>query len=214
MAGAGHALAPGHGKTMVAAYLVGSQGTPQQAIWLGAITTFTHTIGVFILGIVVLCLSRYVLPEQLYPLLSLFSGLTVCGGGFWLLDRQLDPASESSFSSHSHHHEHVHGDYHHQAAPRSLLALGVAGGLVPCPSALVLLLSAIALHHTAYGLLLVSAFSLGLAVILVAIGLSVIYAQKWFKLVPALQPWRHYIPVVGAISVIIAGSFITACAVI
>jgi len=208
MAGAGHALTPGHGKTMVAAYLVGSRGTPQQAILLGLITTFTHTISVFGLGILVLLLSQYVLPEQLYPWLSLLSGLMVCGVGFTLLDRHLEHSSDHY---HAHDHKHTHS---HPTNSRSLLTLGVAGGLVPCPSALVLLLSAIALHHTAYGLMLVSAFSFGLAVVLTAIGLAVVYTHQWLGDLPLLQPLQRYAPIVSAIAVIVAGSVLTVCAVI
>jgi nickel/cobalt transporter (NicO) family protein len=207
IAGAGHALTPGHGKTMVAAYLVGSQGTPQQAILLGLIATFTHTFSVFGLGILVLLLSQYVLPEQLYPLLSLLSGLMVCGVGFTLLDRHLEHSSD-------HDHEHTHSHPQSQTNLRSLLTLGVAGGLVPCPSALVLLLSAVALHHTTYGLMLVSAFSFGLAVVLTAIGLAVVYAHQWLGDLPLLQPLQQYAPIVSAIAVIATGTVLTACAVI
>jgi nickel/cobalt transporter (NicO) family protein len=213
MAGAGHALTPGHGKTMIAAYLSGSRGTPQQAIWLGVITTFTHTISVFVLGILVLCLSRYILPEQLYPLLSWSSGLMICGVGFSLLDRQVNSLAQPSSHDYDDHSLHHHDDQS-QMTLRSFITLGIAGGLVPCPSALVLLLSAIAFHQIAYGLLLVSTFSLGLAIALIAIGLTVIYTHQWFKLVPSFQPLQQYIPIVSAIAVIVAGSFIITCSVV
>jgi nickel/cobalt transporter (NicO) family protein len=215
IAGAGHALTPGHGKTMVAAYLVGSQGTPQQAILLGLIATFTHTISVFGLGILVLLLSQYVLPEQMYSWLSLLSGLMVCGVGFTLLDRHLEHSSDHHHS-HTHDHEHTHSHHIRESQTNlpSLLTLGVVGGLVPCPSALVLLLSAIALHHTTYGLMLVSAFSFGLAVVLTTIGLAVVYAHQWLGDLPLLQPLQRYVPIVSAIAVIATGTVLTACAVI
>lgn len=213
MAGAGHALSPGHGKTMVAAYLIGSRGTPQHAVLLGLVTTVTHTISVFALGILALLLSRYLLPEQLYPFLSLTSGLLVCGVGFWLLDRFL---YASSHPDHTHHHSDDHT--HHHSLPqftlRSLVSLGIAGGLVPCPSALVLLLSAIALHQTVYGLLLVCAFSIGLAIVLIGIGFIVIYAHQWLKQTSWIQPLQPYVPVVSAIGVIAVGSTLMICAVI
>ncbi|MBF2029845.1 MAG: sulfite exporter TauE/SafE family protein [Oscillatoriales cyanobacterium C42_A2020_001] len=212
MAGAGHALSPGHGKTMVAAYLIGSRGTPQHAVLLGLVTTVTHTISVFALGILALLLSRYFLPEQLYPFLSLTSGLLVCGIGFWLLDRVLHPSSRSD---HTHHSD---GHTHHHSLPqitlRSLVSLGIAGGLVPCPSALVLLLSAIALHQTVYGLLLVCAFSVGLAIVLIGIGFIVIYAHYWLKQISWIQPLQPYIPIISAIGVIAVGSMLMICAVI
>ena len=213
IAGAGHALSPGHGKTMVAAYLVGSQGTPQHAVLLGLVTTLTHIISVFALGILALLLSRYVLPEQLYPFLSLVSGLMVCGVGFWLLDRFLHP-----FPSHDHTHHHSASHTHQHSLPqitlRSLVLLGIAGGLIPCPSALVLLLSAIALHQTAYGLLLVCAFSFGLAIVLISIGLVTLYAHHWLKQISWVHPLQPYIPMISGIGVIAVGTTLMVCAVI
>jgi nickel/cobalt exporter len=95
----------------------------------------------------------------------------------------------------------------------SLVALGIAGGIVPCPSALVLLLSAIALHQATYGMLLVSAFSLGLASVLIAIGLLVVYARQWFYLLPSGNALQQQLPIVSAIAVILVGAVLTACAV-
>lgn len=210
IAGAGHAFSPGHGKTMVAAYLVGSKGTPQQAILLGLVTTITHTVSVFALGILALLLSQYVLPEQLYPVLSLLSGLIVCGVGFWLLDRHLNYLAQN----HHHPHNHTHHSPVAQVTLQSLLTLGIAGGLIPCPSALVLLLSAIALHQTVYGLLLVCAFSFGLAFVLVAIGLVIISAHQLLKNFLFVLPLQQYIPIISAIAVIAVGSVLMVCAVI
>ncbi len=211
MAGAGHALSPGHGKTMAAAYLVGSQGTPKHAVLLGIVTTLTHTISVFALGILAFVLSRYILPEQWYPLLSLISGLMVCGVGFWLLDRFLYP-------THRHRHTHSPAANHQHPVPkitlRSLVSLGIAAGLVPCPSALVLLLSAIALHQTVYGLFLVCAFSCGLASVLISIGFIVIYAHRWLMQVSWIQLLQPYISVISAIGVIAVGMTLTVCSVI
>ncbi len=212
--GAGHALSPGHGKTMVAAYLVGSQGTPQQALLLSLVTTLTHTIGVFVLGVLALLLSKYILPEQLYPLLSLLSGLMVCSVGFWLLDRHLNPVPKHYHHSHIHVSDHIHHPTRSHVTLRSLLMLGVAGGLVPCPSALVLLLSAIALHQTAYGLLLVGAFSFGLAVVLMSIGLAIVYARHWLTHFSWVDPLQRDMQVVSAIAVIAIGGVLMACAVI
>lgn len=204
--GTGHAIAPGHGKTMVAAYLVGSRGTPKHALLLGLVTTITHTIGVFALGLLALFASEYILPEQLYPILSLVSGFTVCGVGFWLLDSRL----EDSKHDHDEHHHHLPEE---AITLRSLIALGVAGGIVPCPSALVLLLSAIALHQAAYGIVLLAAFSLGLATVLVVIGLVAVYACQWLNRLPSGGALRH-LPVASAIAIILAGAVLTAGAVI
>lgn len=219
--GAGHAFSPGHGKTMVAAYLVGSRSTPRHAFGLGLIVTVTHTLGVFALGLFALLMSRYILPEQLYPILSLLSGLMVLGVGVRLLQLRL---KEASGDRDTHHHHHHHHHPHHAHSPdelaiattpsshsasqvqdkitwRSLVALGVAGGIAPCPSALVLLLSAIALQQTAYGMLLISSFSLGLASVLVAIGLMVVYSRHWLDRLPELEFVRRHLPIFSAAAI-------------
>ncbi|MGF1481066.1 MAG: nickel/cobalt transporter [Cyanophyceae cyanobacterium] len=219
IAGAGHALAPGHGKSMMAAYLVGAKGTPQQALLLSLITTIAHTASVFGLGVLALWASRYIMPEQLYPLLSFLSGLTVCGLGFWLLYQQL---RHSSDCHHAHHHlaeavslnvpEEVPGAAFSQL--KSLVTLGIAGGIVPCPSALVLLLSAISLHREAYGIALLGSFSFGLAAVLAAIGLTAVYAYHWLERIPSGGMLSRYVPVLSAVVVIVAGTVLAAGAII
>jgi len=301
--GALHALSPGHGKTVVAAYLIGSRGTARHAVFLGATVTATHTIGVYALGLVTLYLSQYVLPERLYPILQITSGLLVVGIGVvlfvsrlrgalaqrrprsdqWEVDRG-HPHSRGHDHDHDHADGHDHPDDHaHDHAPphdhrhddavderahalalvgvgqahgqptgqwrvergevrlpandpaalthshggrphahlppgadgqqvtwRSLLALGVSGGLLPCPSALVVLLSAIALHRVAFGLLLIVAFSLGLAAVLVGIGLLLVYAGRFLQRLsfrPGLT--TRLLPVASALLVVVAGLVIT-----
>ena len=155
--GAMHAMSPGHGKTIVAAYLVGSRGTFKHAMFLGAMVTFTHTASVFLLGFVTLFLSKYVLPEKLFPILGAISGLSIVWVGSMLFFRRLR-ARGRHHHHHHHDHDHAHGHVHdhadghsHSHVPEgeitmgSLIALGASGGLVPCPSALVVLLSAISL---------------------------------------------------------------------
>jgi ABC-type nickel/cobalt efflux system permease component RcnA len=205
-----HALEPGHGKTVVAAYLVGTRGTARHAMLLGLIVTLSHTAGVYLLGGVTLYASRYVVPEHLYPWLGAFSGLTIAGLGLALLVKRVAGGDSAHGHDHSHAHpdghghdhshtddrheraEHPHGVHehshgfarHHHRVPagtvslRELLALGVTGGIVPCPAALVVLLSALALHRVGFGLFLIVAFSVGLAVALIAIGLLVVYARR------------------------------------
>jgi nickel/cobalt transporter (NicO) family protein len=204
--GAGHALSPGHGKTMVAAYLVGSKGTSKDAVLLGLVTTISHTVGVFAIGLLALLLSQYIVPEQLYSVLGLISGLLVFGVGLWLLDRRLNELSHS--------HEHYDHHHHEPLSLSSIVSLGIAGGVIPCPSALVLLLSAIALHHAGYGMVLVSAFSVGLALVLVAIGLLVIYANQWLEQFPSRPKVTRYLPVGSAIAVIITGTLLTVYSII
>ena len=312
--GAAHALTPGHGKTIVGAYLVGSRGTARHALFLGVTTTITHTAGVFALGFLVLFASRFVLPEKLYPWLGVLSGLLVAGIGLsilrghvghWLAHRRGEthdhgpyhfhfgkghshgpdghthgdhahdahshehdahsaveapvvaavvprPAlafagvvsaapstvvahthgdhahgdhahnHDHSHAGHDHHHEHehrAHGDHTHTpaAAPaealkwRNLLALGISGGLLPCPSALILMLSAIALRQVGVGLVLILAFSIGLAGVLTGIGLIMVYAGRFLERLPV----RHgtlttrLLPMASAAFITVAGLAIT-----
>ena len=189
--GALHALSPGHGKAMVAAYLVGTRGRPRHAVILGATVTVTHTIGVFALGLVTLALSQYVLPEDLYPWLNLAAGLLVVAIGAGVLRSRI---------RHAKHHHHQH--HHHDVTPRGLLGMGAAAGLIPCPSALVVLLAAVSQHEVGLGMLLIVAFSLGLAATLTALGLAVVYARR---LVPRLKLPRLAAALPAASALLIVG---------
>jgi nickel/cobalt exporter len=197
--GALHALSPGHGKAMVAAYLVGTRGRPRHAVILGATVTVTHTIGVFALGLVTLALSQYVLPEDLYPWLNLTAGLLVVAIGAGVLRSRIRHANQ-----HPHHHHHV--------TPRGLLGMGAAAGLIPCPSALVVLLAAVSQHEVGLGMLLIVAFSLGLAGTLTALGLAVVYARR---LVPRLRLPRlaAALPAASALLIVGVGCVLTVNAV-
>jgi ABC-type nickel/cobalt efflux system permease component RcnA len=199
--GAAHALTPGHGKTIVAAYLVGSRGTTRHALFLGLTTTLTHTLGVFLLGLITLFASEFILPEQLYPWLGLISGALVVALGLSLFRGYLryllqpeghEPHSHDHDHDHTHPHDHTHHhDHGHSHLPpgadgstiswAGLLALGVSGGLIPCPSALIVMLSAIALQRIGFGLLLIIAFSLGLAGTLTAIGILWVQARRFLE---------------------------------
>jgi ABC-type nickel/cobalt efflux system permease component RcnA len=195
--GAFHALEPGHGKTVVAAYLVGSRGTARHALILGLIVTASHTAGVYVLGGVTLYASRYIVPERLYPWLGAVSGLIIAALGFALFLRRYAGRDEHHGHEHAHdhthghphhhhyHHDHGHGHGHDHHVPagqtvslRELFALGITGGIVPCPAALVVLLSAVALRRVGFGLFLIAAFSIGLAAVLIAIGLLMVYARR------------------------------------
>ncbi len=215
--GAIHALSPGHGKTIVAAYLVGTRGTPRHAIFLGGMVTFTHTASVFLLGFATLFLSRFVLPEKIFPALGAISGLAIVGIGAALFRRRLNVLRHS----HPHHHHHDHGHVHpHSHVPEEvsmtgLIALGASGGLVPCPSALVLLLSSVALGRVGLGLTLLVAFSAGLAVVLSGIGLAVLYAKHWLP--DTEKTAKHaafrYLPVASAAVITVVGVVMTGVAV-
>jgi len=181
--GAAHAFSPGHGKSIVAAYLVGSRGKPRHAVYLGLTVTTTHTIGVFALGLVTLSLSAFIVPDQLYPWLNLVSALLIVGVGVSVLRWRLREWRSRSGHEHDHHgHSHGHGHHEHDHAlsHRRLLGIGISGGIVPCPTALVVLLAAISLHRVGYGLVLILAFSAGLAVAMTAIGLVAVTAKRTF----------------------------------
>jgi ABC-type nickel/cobalt efflux system permease component RcnA len=249
--GAAHALTPGHGKTIVAAYLVGSRGTLKHAAFLGAMVTFTHTVSVFLLGLATLFLFQYVMPQQITKALGVISGLSIVAVGGYMLYQRLRTAGKSEADDHDrahshapalahahaghshddHHHDHAHHDHGHSALEHShepgghthshdvpeqitwgsLTALAVSGGLVPCESALLLLLGAIAIGRVGLGLLLLIAFSLGLALVLVAIGILVIYAKN---LLPKgdgtnRHPAFRWIPVASAAVVTAIGLAMT-----
>jgi nickel/cobalt exporter len=212
--GAAHALSPGHGKTIVTAYLVGQRGNPRHAALLGLIVTITHTIGVFALGLVTLALSQFIVPDRLYPWLNLASGLLVVGIGasvFWARWRH---RRAHAHGHHHHHHEHAQGAAGSEGPSfRSLLAVGVSGGLLPCPSALVVLLAAISLHRVAFGLLLILAFSAGLALSITGIGLVAVLARRAFRRLSFDGPLIRLLPAASALVILAAGLAMTVHAV-
>jgi nickel/cobalt transporter (NicO) family protein len=197
--GAAHALTPGHGKAIVAAYLVGSRGKARHALALGGIVTVTHTIGVFALGIVTLALSEFVVPEDFYPWLNLVSALLVVGVGLGVLRRRLRRSR--------HHHHHHHHDHDH--SPRGLIAVGISGGILPCPTALVVLLAAISLHRVGFGLLLIVAFSLGLASVITGIGVLAISAKQLFSRMSFEGAFVQVLPAASAAAIVALGLVMT-----
>ena len=196
--GALHALSPGHGKTMVAAYLVGTRGTTRDAVALGAVVTATHTAGVVALGLVALGLSAWVLPEQIYPWLTLASGLMVMSVGIAVLRRR-------ARGGHRHHH--------HDHSRRSLLAMGASAGLIPCPSALVVLLGAVSQHRVGLGLVLIVAFSAGLATTLSGLGVAVVHTGRALARLPVPQRLASAVPALSATLIVMVGLTLTAQAV-
>ncbi|TML63921.1 MAG: high frequency lysogenization protein HflD [Actinobacteria bacterium] len=210
--GAAHALSPGHGKTIVTAYLVGSRGTPLHAALLGLIVTLTHTVGVFALGLVTLSLSQFVVPDRLYPWLNLVSGLLVVGVGAAVLWSRIRHRVAHARAAAYHHDDH---DHEHAAGLdwRSLVGVGVSGGLLPCPSALVVLLAAISLHRVAFGLLLIVAFSAGLALSITGVGLVAVLAKRAFNRVRFDGRVIGLLPALSALVILVAGLAMTARAV-
>ena len=236
--GAAHGLEPGHGKTIVAAYLVGTRGTIGNALFLGGVVTLTHTMSIILLGLVALFASQYILPEQIFPYLGTASGLLIIGLGTWLLVGHLRGRGHGHSHSHqahrhghsheehhghdhsheAHHHEHhghAHGEHGHsheipnKVTLGSLLTLGISGGIVPCPGALVILLLAVALHRIAFGLLLLVAFSVGLAAILIAIGILIVKARPLVDRFSGDGRWIQRLPIASAVIIIVVGCAIT-----
>jgi len=270
--GAAHALTPGHGKAIVASYLIGSRSTPWHALYLGLTVTMTHTLGVFALGLVALFAARYVLPEQLYPWLAAVSGLIVAGLGATMFVNRLRQLHLGGGHSHGHEHGHSHGehddhgrDHHHQGKGqhhhndpshghphshgeshhhhgtgadahepehghglaghqhphlplgadgtavtwRSLLGLGISGGLMPCPSAVVLLLAAVSFNRTAMGMALVLSFSLGLACVLSAVGLLFVKGGRLIAGMPRTAPALRVLSVASAFFILGFGLWLT-----
>ena len=201
--GAAHALGPGHGKSIVAAYLVGRRGEVRHALGLGAIVTLTHTAGVFCLGAVTLALSEVIVPEDLYPWLNLVAGVMVVVIGAGVLRTRF---AHRRAHARGHHHDHGH---EHDLSLRSLLAVGASGGLLPCPSALVVLLAAISLHRAAFGMVLVLAFSVGLACTISAIGLVAVLANGVFRRASFDGRLVGALPAVSALAILAAGILMT-----
>ncbi len=242
--GALHALSPGHGKTVMAAYLVGSRGSARHAIGLGLAVTVSHTAGVFAIAVVVLFASTLLPPERLYPVLGVASGFTVIAIGvvllwgrlrLWAVARAhphgfepemsapetagIDPG-EMSHELAQPGGEHSHGPFRHDHGTavnevlswRSLMALGLAGGLVPSASALLLLLGSLAANRPAYGMVLVVAFGAGMAMVLAGVGFLLVHASRFLSRGRPGTAWQRLweaLPFVTALVVIGAGIYLT-----
>lgn len=244
--GAVHAFAPGHGKTVMAAYLVGQRGSRRQALLIGASVTVTHTLGVLLLGLA-LSASSVLAPERLYPWLTVASGILFAAFGLRLLVgavRQQRAARAAAatrrHAGHDHHddheqghhdhdgkdqHQHAHGGLvHSHPLPdpagepigwRSLVVLGLAGGMVPTPSALVVLLGAIALGRVWLGVVLVLAYGIGMAATLTGAGLVLVRARGWYEARAGRRRGRlatltRLAPLATAGLIVVAGSAVVA----
>jgi len=260
--GASHALLPGHGKTVMAAYLVGTKGRPIDAVLLGVIVSIMHTFSVLVLGLLLFQLNHEVRVDQFYPQLTLASGALAIAFGVWLLVTRLrtmrrNDALRRALHEHEHEHEHElahvhsggspppriqpasstepahgsasghdhdHGDHagghgHHHGpgghthelpedvAPLSrkgLVVLATSGGIVPSPSAVIVVVAAFSLGRIALGLTLIAAFSVGLAATLTAVGLTLVFGRTAFERRFPNRSLR-YLPLAGALALIVAG---------
>jgi nickel/cobalt exporter len=174
--GALHALGPGHGKTLIGAYLIGAEGTVQQAVGVGVAVSLMHTASVLGLGAVVLTAERIVAPERVYPWLGLAAGaLAVALGGGLLAARirVLRHAGADQDQGGTHIHPHGTG----AIGRRGLVALAFSGGALPSPTALLVFLGAVSVGRAALGLTLIAAFSVGLAASLIGVGIVTLRAR-------------------------------------
>ena len=170
--GAVHALAPGHGKSLIGVSLLGTGRTLGQAAGIGLAVSVMHTASVLALGLLVLSAERVIDPERVYPWLGLAAGLVALGLGAILLVSRIH-----AFAEHRRHgHDHPHAD--RPLSRRGLVALAFSGGILPSPSALVVLLGSASVGRTALGLAMIAAFSVGLAASLVGVGVLAIRAQR------------------------------------
>jgi ABC-type nickel/cobalt efflux system permease component RcnA len=222
--GAWHALLPGHGKTLMAAYMVSSGARVRQAVAVGTAVAVMHTASVLGLGLAVLALESAFRPETLYPWLGLLSGLVALGLGVYLMIMRIGAWMEAKRHEtdlvhdlgHAHDHEHgLPGHSHPQVAPdggalsrKGLMALALAGGILPAPSALIVMLGAINAHRVVFGLSLVLAFSVGLAAALIVIGLGALRARE--ALSSRLGSfWGRMVPVLSAAAIVAVGGFLS-----
>ena len=251
--GAGHALTPGHGKTIMAAYLVGTRGSARHAVGLGFATAVSHTIGVLVLALLIVAAGSAFSADRVYPILTVASGLIVVAIGAWLLATQVtrrlrSPTSPSlaavfvtatagattaNAQGHvgSHHADHAdhagqhrHGWRAHSHTPvatsgdtptltwKSLFALGLSGGLVPSTNALLILVATVAAGRAGYGLVLVVAFGIGMAAVLVGVGIAMVYASGLIGRVPrstSLSRLVTFAPTGAALAVLALGLYLT-----
>lgn len=208
--GALHALTPGHGKALLAGYLVGSRGTPRHAVALGVATTAGHTAAVVALGAVLLLAGPSLVPGAVVPVLTLVAGVVVLGLGVRLVRLRWGAAARVPVP-----HGHGHGQLVARPSLRSVAVMGVTAGMIPCPEALSVLLLAVGLQRTALGLLMIVAFSAGLAAVLVGLGLVLVTAgsvkDRVTNRVPGWVTTR--LPLVSAAVVAVLGAVMTVTAV-
>jgi nickel/cobalt exporter len=204
--GAAHALSPGHGKAMAAAYLVGGRAGPPQAVLFGVTVTVAHTAIVFLVGCAALGLERTIGSDRLLRDLELSSAVTIVAVGIVQLSRRWREAMGDA-GPHDHAHPPPEGA---TDGARSMVALGVSSGLTPCPSALAVLLAAIAIHRYGFGLILVLAFSLGVALTLTGTGLLVLMAKRLLDRMAAAGPILRWLPVLSSTCVLLIGVLLCA----
>jgi ABC-type nickel/cobalt efflux system permease component RcnA len=234
--GAGHALTPGHGKTLMAAYLVGTRGTPVHALGLGLSVSLSHTVGILVLAAIVVGAADVLPPDLVVRAAPVVAAISIVGIGGWMLLAEVRRRRAAAAAEHGHghdhphdhdhvpasehEHEHSHGGVRHSHAPargsaitwRSLFVLGLAGGLIPSTSALLILLGSIAAGRAGFGFVLVVAFGLGMAAVMAGIGLAMVFARARLDRLPTGTGFgrvREFVPLAAAVLVFGLGLYLT-----
>lgn len=211
-AGAAHAIAPGHGKTLAAAYLIGAEGRVRDAAWLGGSVAVMHTFSVLVIAVAwaFFSLSDLVRLENLTAGLQIVAGVLVVGTGLWLLRRHWRAARSGTGHGHAHGHsgEHGHGHGHGQPGVRrpGIVLLGISGGLTPSPGAFLVLVTGLFAGRSAFALLLVITFGLGMATILFGVGLLALAGNN---LVVRVAESKAYLQVAAKVTPILAALGVT-----
>jgi ABC-type nickel/cobalt efflux system permease component RcnA len=217
--GMGHAFTPGHGKTMVAAYLVGERGTVRHAVVLGLVATVAHTGSVIVLAVVIYFAYGNQPPATAQGWLTLAGGLLIAGVGLWLFLQRVRGRADHVhlFGDHHHHHgpDHDHGHHHHHHhAPveaktgfgwARVVLLGLGGGIIPCWDAVLLFLVALSRGRVGIAIPLLVAFSFGLAAVLIGLGIGVVYANRAGGRHFGDARWFRFLPVVSAVLLLVIG---------
>jgi nickel/cobalt transporter (NicO) family protein len=218
--GALHALEPGHGKALLAVSLVGARATTKQAVSLAFALTLAHTAGVLAVGVALVFAAKWIVPESVYPWITLFSGVVVAFMGATALARLIRRRRgvlhayrehDHAGSAHEHGHAHPHAPDRVTAdlgrlSFRNVLLIAMSGNIAPCPAALVVLLAALTLHEVGYGLAVVVAFSVGLAAVLTGLGLALVRSADWLARRPSFDKLAAYAPLASACIIAVIGS--------
>ncbi len=210
--GAAHALTPGHGKTLAAAYLVGEKGTLAHAFLLGAVTTISHTGGVILLALLLPSFFPNAAPADVQTVLGFFGGITIAALGAWLLLRRILGQADHSHGPGSSHQHNADGSISintQDAGWKGIVILGIAGGIVPCWDAVAMLLFALSAGLASIAVPLLLAFSTGMAGVLVAVGIAVVKTRDIIKKHGPSGIWLERIskllPIISAVFVIVIG---------
>ena len=210
--GIGHAFTPGHGKSIMAAYLVGSHGHIKDAVVMGLTTTATHTFSVVLLGLIIMFFSQYILPSTLYPLMARVSAVLIVITGAYVFYRRIlerlhaHPKSHGVNSDHISDHTHGHSHhYHPKGTTGQAFWLAFSGGLIPCPSALAVLLAGVSIGKVGHGIIMILVFSVGLGGALVILGVGVLTSRSLLNRLGSARTYLRHLDLVGPAFIVMVG---------